>query len=135
MSEQEKINLAFDLKAFWDSQVFFIIIGIWADQNLLTYYNGDLSGRVEEIDIRWSLEELEQVLQKGSMVLNISFDPEIKTEIIDDANQNIGLLQRIAEKYCYESEIYENSCSIQVLSNREALVKARNSICSEEAHW
>jgi hypothetical protein len=133
LSEQEKINLAFDLKAFWDSQVFFIIIGIWADQNLLTYYNGDLSGRVEEIDIRWSLEELEQVLQKGSKVLNISFDSENKAEVIDDANQNVGLLQRIAEKYCYESGIYESGLEVSVLDNRDALVRARNSICGEEA--
>lgn len=133
LSEQEKINLAFDLKAFWDSQVFFVIIGIWADQNLLTYYNGDLSGRVEEIDIRWSIEELEQVLQKGSRVLNISFDLEIKAEILDDANQNVGLLQRIAEKYCYESGIYESSWRTQVLDNRDALVRARNNICGEEA--
>ncbi|MFM2311554.1 MAG: hypothetical protein RLZZ04_830 [Cyanobacteriota bacterium] len=133
LSEQEKINLAFDLKAFWDSQVFFIIIGIWADQNLLTYYNGDLSGRVEEIDIRWSLNELEQVLQKGTKALNISFDPVIKEEIVDDANQNVGLLQRVAEKYCYESGIYESSRKIEVLGGQDALVKARNAICSEEA--
>jgi len=131
--EQEKINLAFDLKAFWDSQVFFIVIGIWADQNLLTYYNGDLSGRVEEIDIRWSLEELEEVIQKGATALNISFDPVIKPEIIDDANKNVGLLQRIAEKYCYESGIYGRSGRTQVLGDRDALVKARNAICSEEA--
>jgi len=131
--EQEKINLAFDLKAFWDSQVFFIVIGIWAGQNLLTYYNGDLSGRVEEIDIRWSLEELEQVLQKGARALNISFDPVIKPKIIDDANKNVGLLQRIAEKYCYESGIYESSWRTEVLGDRDALVKARNAICREEA--
>ena len=82
LPEQEKINLAFDLKAFWDSQVFFMIIGIWADQSLLTYYNGDLSGRIEEIDIRWTVEELEQVLQKGSRALNISFSLDIKQEIL-----------------------------------------------------
>jgi hypothetical protein len=133
LSEQEKINLAFDFKAFWDSQVFFMIIGIWADQNLLTYYNGDLSGRVEEIDIRWNLEELEQVLQKGTRALNISFDPEVKAEIIDDANQNVGLLQRLAEKYCYESKIYESNWRTIALSDKGALVRARNAICGEEA--
>ncbi|MGD1861500.1 MAG: hypothetical protein ACFB0E_16215 [Leptolyngbyaceae cyanobacterium] len=133
LSEQEKINLAFDLKAFWDSKVFFIVIGIWADQNLLTYYNGDLSGRVEEIDIRWNTEELEQVLQQGSRALNISFDLVIKAEIIDDANQNVGLLQRLAEKYCYEAGIYESGWRTKALNDKNALVKARSSICSEEA--
>jgi hypothetical protein len=133
LSEQEKINLAFDLKAFWDSQVFFIIIGIWADQNLLTYYNGDLSGRIEEIDIRWSAEELEQVLQQGAKALNISFNPDIKKEIIEDANQNVGLLQRIAEKYCYELGIYKKDLTEKILENQEALTRCRNTICGEES--
>lgn len=133
LSKQEQKSFAFDLKAFWDSSVFFIIIGIWANQNLLTYYNNNLSGRVEEIDIRWRSEELEQVLQKGAKALNIKFDTRIKTEIIDDANQNVGLLQRIAEKYCYESNIYEQSWRTHILDDREALVRARDAICIEEA--
>ncbi|HEY9645949.1 MAG TPA: hypothetical protein V6C88_06250, partial [Chroococcidiopsis sp.] len=49
------------------------------------------------------------------------------------ANQNVGLLQRIAEKYCYESGIYESGWRSQVLDNRDALVRARNNICGEEA--
>ncbi len=133
LSEPEKRNLAFDLKAFWDSQVFFLIIGIWADQNLLAYYNGDLSGRIEEIDIRWTIEELEQVLQKGSQALNISFDLGIKNEILEDANQNVGLLQRIAEKYCYESGIYESGDHMQYVEDSDALTRCRNSICEEES--
>jgi hypothetical protein len=133
LPEQEKINLAFDLKAFWDSQVFFIIIGIWSDQNLLTYYNGDLSGRIEEIDIRWTFEELNQVLQKGAKALNISFDLDIKKEILEDANQNVGLLQRIAEKYCYEASIYENGFLKRVVKDRAALEKCRDAICGEES--
>jgi hypothetical protein len=133
LPEQEKINLSFDLKAFWDSQVFFIIIGIWANQNLLTYYNGDLSGRIEEVDIRWTVEELEQVLQQGSKALNISFDSDIKNEILEDANQNVGLLQRIAEKYCYEAGIYEETRRTQVVEDRDALTRCRNAICGEES--
>jgi len=58
LSESQQRRLAFDLKAFWDNKVFMIIIGIWEDDNLLTYYNGDLSGRVEEIDVEWQEEEL-----------------------------------------------------------------------------
>ena len=133
LPEQEKINLAFDLKAFWDSRVFFMIIGIWADQSLLTYYNGDLSGRIEEIDIRWTVEELEQVLQKGSRALNISFSLDIKQEILEDANQNVGLIQRIAEKYCYEAGVYEQNWRTRVIEDQDALTRCRNAICREES--
>jgi hypothetical protein len=133
LPEQEKINLAFDLKAFWDSEVFFIIIGIWSDQNLLTYYNGDLSGRIEEIDIRWTVQELEQVLQMGSIALNIEFDSSIQKEILEDANQNVGLLQRIAEKYCYEAGAYEKQSDKKLVEDQAALTRCRNMICNEES--
>jgi hypothetical protein len=133
LPEQEKINLAFDLKAFWDSEVFFIIIGIWSDQNLLTYYNGDLSGRIEEIDIRWTVQELEQVLQMGSIALNIEFDSSIQKEILEDANQNVGLLQRVAEKYCYEAGAYEKQSDKKLVEDQAALTRCRNMICNEES--
>jgi hypothetical protein len=133
LPEQEKINLAFDLKAFWDSQVFFIIIGIWADQNLLTYYNGDLSGRIEEIDIRWTVEELEKVLQQGETALNIGFEHKIKQEILEDANENVGLLQRIAEKYCYEVGVDESNRKMKIVDDRDSLKKCRDMICVEES--
>lgn len=99
----------------------------------MTYYNGDLSGRIEEIDIRWTVEELEQVLEKGSEALNINFDIDITNEILEDANQNVGLLQRIAEKYCRESGIYESGCRTKTMGDRDALTRCRNAICEEES--
>jgi hypothetical protein len=106
MPEEEKKVLSFDLKALWDMRVFFIIVGIWAEQNLLPYYNGDLSGRIDEIDVQWSNGELEEVLAKGEKALNIVIVPEIRQQIISDASQNVGLLQRIAEKFCIHSGIF-----------------------------
>lgn len=131
--DEEKKRFAFDLKAFWDSSIFLIIIGIWADQNLLTYYNGDLSGRINEIDVQWTDQELNTVLTKGEKALNISFDQEIKKEILADANQNVGLLQRIAELFCLECNILENSNQKVTLRDLDALNRARQTICNEES--
>jgi hypothetical protein len=61
MPEEEKSKFAFDLKAFWDLGVFFIVVGIWAEHNLLTFYNADLSGRIDEIDVQWEETELHEV--------------------------------------------------------------------------
>jgi hypothetical protein len=133
LPEEEKRKLAFDLKAFWDYSVFLMIIGVWSEQNLLTYYNGDLSGRVEEIDVQWSNEELEQVLSKGEQVLNVIFDDKIRENVIKDANQNVGLLQRIAEKVCFENSILERQQTMQIIEEGGALDRARATICSEEA--
>ncbi|MBN4001965.1 hypothetical protein [Nostoc sp. LPT] len=137
LPDVEKRRLAFDLKALWDNSVFFIVIGIWADQNLLTYYNGDLSGRVSEIDVQWNNAELEEVLRKGEEVLNFSFVDSIRQGILNDANQNVGLLQRIAEKYCFEADILENLKQTHavkdVIKDLQALHRCRKVICNEES--
>jgi hypothetical protein len=135
MPEEEKRKLAFDLKAFWDLRVFFIVVGIWAEQNLLTYYNGDLSGRINEIDVQWTDDELNQVIMKGQEALGIIIEPRIKSEMIADASQNVGLLQRIAEKFCIHSGVFEtvNETLGRTLASQEALNKCRAEICSEEA--
>lgn len=135
MPEEEKRKLAFDLKAFWDLRTFFIIVGIWAEQNLLPYYNGDLSGRIDEIDVQWTSAELEQVLAKGEEALRILVVPEIRSQMIADANQNVGLLQRIAEKFCIHSGVFSTTDSAVslTLGSQSALDRCRTEICSEEA--
>lgn len=133
--EEEKRKLAFDLKALWDMKTFFIIVGVWAEQNLLQYYNGDLSGRIEEIDIQWNIEELREVLSKGEAALNVSFGQSIENSMIDDSNQSVGLLQRIAEKYCFNCGILETAQTEfipKTIANDSMVGKARESICHEE---
>jgi len=134
MPEEEKRRLAFDLKALWDMRTFLIIVGIWAEQNLLPYYNGDLSGRIDEIDVQWTSDELDDVLAKGEEALRIIIAPEIRPQMIADANQNVGLLQRIAEKFCIHSGIFSTTdASLPVtLSDHTALDRCRAEICSEE---
>jgi hypothetical protein len=133
--EDEKKSLAFDLKAFWDMGTFLMIVGVWAEQNLLQYYNGDLSGRIEEIDIQWNNQELDEVLKKGENALNMEFGPEIKAAVIEDSNQNVGLLQRIAEKYCFNCGVleYNKTDLLPRMTNSPGMLeKARTTICHEE---
>ncbi|MDQ3816137.1 MAG: ATP-binding protein [Acidobacteriota bacterium] len=132
LPEDEKRRLAFDLKAFWDMGVFFIVVGIWSEQNLLALYNGDLTGRVEEIDVQWTVAELEEVINKGEQALDILFDDEIRAEIVADANQNVGLLQRILEKYCFECGVLQTRNFTTMMVNHEALDACRRRICEEE---
>jgi hypothetical protein len=135
MPEDEKRRLAFDLKAFWDLGIFFVIVGIWAEHNLLTFYNSDLSGRIDEIDVQWEDAELETVLAKREGALRVIFGQNIRLQIIADASQNVGLLQRLAEKFCYFSGVLETTSATiaRTLGDDEALRKARATICDEEA--
>jgi hypothetical protein len=70
-----------------------IVVGIWPQDHLLTYYNGDLDGRVDDIRLEWSRGELEQVLLNGSKALNITMAHRLRAAPVDDAHGNVGLLQ------------------------------------------
>lgn len=132
LSTEIRKKLSFDLKVFWDCSVSFIIMGVWSEDNILSYYNGDLSGRIEEIDVRWKNEELEKVLEMGERKLQISFSDKIKKSILDDSNGNVGLLQFIAGKVCLASGITDNnSRSNRTISNINSLGNCRLQICKD----
>lgn len=131
LSEETRQEFAFHLKALFELNVFVLLIGIWAEQNLLAYYNGDLSGRIEEINIGWTNDDLHKVLKKGEEALNISFSEKIAKEIIDSSYENVGLLQRIAESICNIEEIYDRQSEILVIDNMDSLELARNRLVSD----
>jgi hypothetical protein len=131
LTEERRIDIAFLLKAFFEYGIFVVIIGIWAEQNLLIYYNGDLSGRVEEINISWNDLELEEVIKKGEPVLNIHFSDEIKREIISSSVHNVGMLQRLVEKICLIEGIFESQDTLKEINSLKTLDEARNELVTE----
>ena len=132
--EPAKRAFAFDLKALFEYGIPVILIGAWEEQHVLAAYNGDLTGRVEEINLRWTDRELRQILELGQTALNIAFSTEIIREIISDASGNVGLLQRIAEKICREAGCSRTeSGDTLTISDMGLLNAARQHICSEEA--
>jgi hypothetical protein len=118
-------DFAFGLKALYEESAFVVIIGIWSEQNLLTYYNGDLTGRVEEINLIWTSEELGKVLSMGEGVLNVEFALGFKKQLVESAFGNVGLLQRLAEKICFESGVLESQNTKVVISDIDILKKSR----------
>lgn len=92
------------LKALGDYGVYVLVVGVWPDDHLLTYYNGDLDGRVEDLRLEWSTDELDEVLQRGGHALNIEFADDLRRELIADGFGNVGLVQRLAEHVCLAEE-------------------------------
>ncbi len=95
LSKETQATLAFHLKSLWDYHCNVIIIGVWSQKNLLTHMNGDLTGRIEEISVSWTNEELRQVLRMGSKALNVCIDPSIEDRIVSDSFGNVGILQSL----------------------------------------
>lgn len=95
MSTEDRRGFAFDLKALWDYGVFVVIIGVWSETNLLLHLNPDLSGRVTEISIEWTREDLTRILTKGGFALHIEFDTKVREALVNLSYTNAGLLQAL----------------------------------------
>lgn len=124
MSFDERRKFAFELKALWDYGLFVIIIGVWSQSNMVLFLNPDLSGRVHEIPITWSPEDLEKVLDKGGAALNLTYTKEFKSRIIELSYGNVGILQKLALETLDQAGIHESPRSNIVFGDLASLEAA-----------
>ena len=84
-------DFAVALKAFHEgSDLSFIVVGVWLDQNRLIQHNGDLTGRVIAVNAdAWSADELTAVIEKGEKLLNITFDARFKVGLVAAARVRV----------------------------------------------
>jgi hypothetical protein len=119
-------DLAFIMKALGGYGLHILVAGIWPQDHLLTFYNGDLVGRVEDIHLTWDDAELDAVLQAGSRVLNIEISSNLRRTLVTDAAGNVGLLQQLAEAICREERMFSRQSSPQYLTAGPSLTRARS---------
>ncbi len=131
LPDEVRKGIAFGLKALYEEKAYIVIIGIWSEQNLITYYNGDLTGRIEEINLTWTPEELLKVLSQGEGALNIEFAPGLRSQLIESAFGNVGLLQRLAEKICIEANVLSPQPAKQNISDIDLLKRARTQLVND----
>lgn len=118
-------DFSFLLKALLEYGVTVIVMGVWAEDQLLTYYNGDLSGRVEDIRLEWTDVEFEEVLARGLEALNIALSPEITAAIVSDSFGNVGLLQRQAERICRQAGVMGRASRRGLIDDRSFLEESQ----------
>lgn len=109
MDEEIQRNFSFDLKVFHESSSYvFIIVGVWMESDRLTVYNGDLTGRVTNINIDiWDTACLRNVIESGKPLLNIDFPDDVVQTIVNLSQDNVGLLQEICYKLCEKHGIWQ----------------------------
>ncbi len=111
LEEKTQRDFSFQLKAYHEmSNLTFIIIGVWLEENRLTLLNGDLTGRVASINADiWKLDELKDVVIQGEKLLNYHFTHPLKTEIIKHSLGSVFLLQEICKSVCLNLSLTETS--------------------------
>lgn len=105
---QTQRDFSISLKAYHElSEVCFIIIGVWLENDRITSHNGDLTGRVTSINADlWKDDDIQNLFEKSEQLLNISFDEKFKRNLISKSNGNIFLVQKICLKACHLSDIH-----------------------------
>jgi hypothetical protein len=95
------------LKALHEnSKLCFIIIGVWLEENRLSVYNGDLTGRLLPINAdKWEREELTKVISDGETLLNISFSKEFKNELLDSCYESVYIVQEACHQCCLKENV------------------------------
>lgn len=102
-------DFAVALKAFHEmSDLTFIVVGVWKEENRLSLYNGDLTGRTIAVDAdRWTREELERVILCGQKPLNITWDRSFVDTLLDRASESIYIVQEVCYRACERAKVFE----------------------------
>lgn len=108
------------LKAFHEnSELSFIIIGVWLEENRLSVYNGDLTGRLLPINAdKWNREELEKVVSGGESMLNVSFSDEFKNELLETCYESVYIVQETCHQCCIRHNVFKTQQEHQQIGNR-----------------
>lgn len=124
-----------DLKAFHEkSSLSFIVVGVWLESNRLVMYNGDLAGRLIPIDAdNWEANDLEEIINSGESLLNVTFSDEVKKAMLDAAQGNVGILQEASYRLCEDAGILETQSKFCQLNNPSAVNVIVSELAREQA--
>jgi hypothetical protein len=95
LAPEEQRAMTFVIKALGELEVPCVVVGIWTNTHLLKLYNGELDGRIEDVQLRWTFEELEAVVKQGCKALNVEMAESIRRDLVRSAYASVGLLQEL----------------------------------------
>jgi hypothetical protein len=102
LGEEAQEDFSVSLKAFHEnSDICFIVVGVWLDENRLIELNGDLAGRVLAVDAdAWSRGELLEVIAEGERLLNVQLDQAFKESLVESCFESVSVVQETCFRLC-----------------------------------
>ncbi|WP_396611473.1 hypothetical protein ACH9L7_14890 [Haloferax sp. S1W] len=127
-------NFAGRLKAIHQqTDITFIIVGVWLEENRLILYSGDLGGRVVSVDAdSWERGELKGVIEKGERLLNIKFDEQFKSELVSKCYESVYVLQEICLRVCWNNDITSKQPNTTEVSPTKSVDELIDDVMSEQ---
>lgn len=128
LPDESQRDFAFALKTFHEqSNISFIITGVWREQNRLIAFNGDLTERVFSVDVDgWGNEDLMKVIIRGAELMNVRFSVQFADAVIAGCNSSVHLVQEACRRLCREKRIFVTSkqeVEIGALEDAERILK------------
>lgn len=106
LTEDVQRQFAFDLRAFQELDVQFVILGIWREKNRMAQFNGDLLDRVIEIPVEpWLEKDFRAVAKRGCDALLIEIYSPLIQGAIDASFSSIGVFQELMKEICIEANV------------------------------
>jgi len=109
LSTEAQQDFAVALKAFHEaSNLVFVVVGVWLEENRLIVYNGDLTGRVISINADlWTTDELRQVISDGAALLNIGFAESLIAGLLEACEDSVYIVQEACRRLCADAGVYQ----------------------------
>ncbi len=107
LPEETQRDFSVALKAFHEqSNLCFIVVGVWLDENRLIGYNGDLTERLIAVNAdAWSREQLSEVIAGGERLLNVQIDPTFRQDLLSGCLESVSVVQEACHKICESASV------------------------------
>lgn len=124
LDDDTQKQFAFDLRAFQELGLRFVILGVWREKNRMAQFNGDLLDRVVEIPVEpWMRSDFLKVAKSGAEKLNIAFTDELLNRTVEASFSSIGVFQELLKGICIEARIEASVPSTITLSDQLLLAR------------
>jgi len=119
LPEDTQLSFSVALKAFHEkSNISFIIVGVWLDENRLIVLNGDLAGRVISVNAdEWSDNELRSVICEGGKLLNIDFHGQFVEQLLARSFDSVYVVQEVCRLCCEKENVSETQDTTRVIGS------------------
>lgn len=106
LPDEVQRQFAFDLRAFQELGVRFVILGVWREKNRMAQFNGDLLDRTIEVPVEpWNSADFRRVVQTGAEVLNVEIGAPLVDGAIDASFSSIGVFQELVKNICVRAGV------------------------------
>jgi hypothetical protein len=122
LNDDVQKQFAFDLRAFQELGVRFVILGVWREKNRMVQFNGDLLDRIIEVPVEpWKTEDFQRVVDKGAKELKIEIEQQLVLRAIAASFSSIGVFQELIKGLCAESGVTSTPAVTAILDDPDAL--------------